>query len=854
MIRYRLLALSVVLALVGACGDDDGDDDDDDDDDDETCLPDCAFDAHAYELRARFDWETNRLIASEDITVVVSPASSSIELDADVEVSRVHAGETELVFEVDAAAGTLRVELAPLAPGDAPVTFTVEYEAAAAPASALIAALPRDNDPVDARVVFTNSEPDRGSQWLVAKHDPSDRARWAVELTVADGEDAVSNGDRAADDETAAGRVVRYELDTPIPTYLMAFAAGEVTHTERADGRVPLSVWHRAGLLVDAEAHLDIVAEQIATFEALIGPYPWDSYAVVLVPELGGGMENATITFNNELTGQGNISFALNAHELAHQWFGDWVTMRTYDDVWVKEGMATLLAAEADRARRDEAGLGRLMGYDLAFSAGDAIVDRDLTGLDKYTSGPYERAAWTITQIRARLGEAAFWASLREVLAAHARSSITGELFLRHFAPELDEATITQLLGALEERDVAQLDFTVAPTGAGNEVTMTLSDPGATFLDPIDISVVDAAGATSTEALAAGEALTVTVPSGGYLAPDEGDVHPTFDWTFYISENFYDEVRPLYLPPAAPATLAAFGDGSATHQERVLYAGLPVYDPEAFTALHAALDSDAARFSAMVQGCYVLLGLAPEDTGPWIEALTPIFDQPASTRFSNSYGYCGALLGTQLFATELADLGTAIAADRAARLEYLLSFDYGSETLALVGVVATDAPSLKLRDLAIARLSFQTVFGYGYSAIPAEELDAWRTFFRGRLPETTSSGRFRVLWRGVVGLADLEALPLVAPLFHTVPLAAYLQYQTLCQAYEMTIDAPDAWIAFVTALGTTDDLSAEANQVLADPAATCGFSAARMARPAGDKGAAEMRQSELHEFNTRISE
>ena len=80
---------------------------------------------------------------------------------------------------------------------------------------------------------------------------------------------------------------------------------------------------------------------------------------------------------------------------------------------------------------------GRLWDDSLAFTPGDAIVDDTLHGLDKYTSGPYERAGWMITQLRAKVGEAAFWDGLRGFLAAHALGSATGEQFLRSFG--LDE-------------------------------------------------------------------------------------------------------------------------------------------------------------------------------------------------------------------------------------------------------------------------------------------------------------------------------------------------------------------------------------------------------------------------------
>ena len=340
---------------------------------------------------------------------------------------------------------------------------------------------PRDDDPVASRVLFTDSEPDRGRRWLVGDHVPADRATFALELTIPADHDAIANGERTGDRASADGRVVSYAIAEPIPTYLMAFATGELDHVERTSGRVPLAVWFRRGLALDAAANLDMLAEQLATFEALLGPYPWSRYAVVLVPQYGGGMENATITFDNELSGQGVLGFGLSAHELAHQWFGDWVTMHGYDDVWVKEGMATLLAAEADRARRDRDGTGRWFGSDFNFNPDDAVVDPALTGLDKYTSGPYERAAWLMTQIRARIGDAAYWAGARKVLADHARGTITGEQFVRSFAPALDEATIARILAALPRRG--------APTHQ-QETAMTDSRATAGGARAADVDVV----------------------------------------------------------------------------------------------------------------------------------------------------------------------------------------------------------------------------------------------------------------------------------------------------------------------------------------------------------------------------
>ena len=807
-----LFAVTAVVVLASACGDPRPP---------SSCLPDCpgtrAYDAIAYTLRAHFDWARARLVASEDVTLALSSSDAVVELDSSVEVSAIHHRGSSLAFAADA--GLLTVDLAPLRPGSEPVTFTVEYEAA--PSEALMASESRDDDPVRSRVFYTDSEPARGVRWLVAKHHPSDRALWGVELTVAVDEDVISNGERVKDERQESERVVGYRMEEPLPTYLMAFAAGQIAHTTRTTGRIPLAVWYRRGLILDPEATLDVVSGAMATFEDRLGPYPFASYAVVLLPEYGGGMENATITFNGELYGQALVSASLNAHELAHQWFGDWVTMRDYDDVWVKEGMATLLTAEAERATRDREGKGRGFGTDFTFSPDDAIVDSTLTGLAKYTSGPYERGAWLIGQLRARVGETAFWSTLRDVLAQHSLDSIDGPTFVRSFAPALDDATITKAVASLPRHEVPAIAIAAVPSAGATDVTFTITDPGATLLAPINVTVVDATGAAVSHAMDATAPLTVTVPDGGYLAPDESDVHPYWEFSFTVDPTeFYGQLAPLMMPTSAPA-LAAFESRSAAHQERALYDfGLPAIAPTELDELVAALDSNDAAREAVVQGCAQLGSLEP---GPkadaWTTALTGFLTTPPLEGFSSEWGQCPPALVKQALAGELAQLTALnpLTPAQLARLDYLMSFDYGAdESFSAFSALATSGPTLRLRDQAIARLALQP--SWPYSPIPDSSLETWRGFFRGRLPLTTSATRFRAVWRGLYRLNDASALPLVAPLLHRVPLSAAVQRATVCQAYALSQKvAPESWTAFREAAQPWDTLAPAAAEVLADP-------------------------------------
>lgn len=763
-----------------------------------------GYDALAYTLAARFDWTTSTLAAHEEVTIACR-AQPIVELDAEVAIAAIAIDGRPAPFTVDEAAHTVAVDTGGV---DGPVTLAIDYTAT--PSDALLLRGPRDDDPVAARVLFTDSEPDRGRRWLVGDHTPADRATFAVELTVPVDHDVVANGERTGDRATADGRVVSYAIAEPIPTYLMAFATGELDHVERTGGRVPLAVWFRRGLAIDAQANLDMLAEQLATFEALIGPYPWSRYAVVLVPQYGGGMENATITFDNELSGQGALGFGLSAHELAHQWFGDWVTMHGYDDVWVKEGMATLLAVEADRARRDRDGTGRWFGSDFSFNPDDAVVDPALTGLAKYTSGPYERAAWIMTQIRARIGDAAYWAGARKVLAEHARGTITGEQFVRSFAPALDEATIARVLATLPRHGAPMITVTATPAAGGTTLGFTLDDPDQLLLAPIEVGAV---GADGTPAPRAALPTTVTVPDGGYLALDPDGVHPYWPYVFGPWSEYFAEIEPRMAPDAA-AALTAFASRAPAQQERGLYAGLPVTTAAEFTALYAGLDSTEAQATAATAACDVLTGLTGLDAMTFAQALAPALQTPAITRYQGAFARCGALVPGLLLGAELEALAAAPSAANAARLDYLMAFDYGAaRTLAALAPLMTRAPSLRLRDRAVARLAAQ--LAPPYAPVDPADAPAWQAFFRERYAAITSLGRLITVWRASARLSDVAALPLLASRLRAVPMPSFYQIDFICQAHDLA--PPADWAAFQDALQPWSTLPAGVAAVLADP-------------------------------------
>jgi len=192
---------------------------------------------------------------------------------------------------------------------------------------------------------------------------PDLKARFSLELEVPPGWRAVSNSPVVEDSRT----IIKFKETEPISTYLFAFAAGPF-ETLRAEGD-PVRLYVRRSRLAAAKMHVGEVLrlnrEATGYFERYFArAFPFAKYDLVLLPEVPyGGMEHAGASFLNEE----RVLFPappsatdylrraqLIFHETSHQWFGDLVTMRWFDDLWLKEGFANFMAAKAVEALQPE--------------------------------------------------------------------------------------------------------------------------------------------------------------------------------------------------------------------------------------------------------------------------------------------------------------------------------------------------------------------------------------------------------------------------------------------------------------------------------------------------------------------
>ncbi len=326
--------------------------------------------------------------------------------------------------------------------------------------------LHRFTDPADGRVYLYSDLETFDAHRVYACFDQPDM-KASYELTVTAPADwlVVSNMAPESSSQAADGLRWRFPPTPVMPTYITAIAAGAYHVVRDEHDGIPLGVYCRQSLAehLDAGEILEITRQGFDFFHSLFGiKYPFGKYDQLFVPEFKeGAMENAgCVTFVEAYIFRSRVTdFAREAraetilHEMAHMWFGDLVTMRWWDDLWLNESFATwagtLAQAEATRftsAWTTFAQLYKAWAYrqDQLPSTHPIAADiPDIHAVEVNFDGiTYAKGASVLKQLVAYVGRDNFLDGVRKYFAGHA----------------FGNATLADLLSALEEtsgRDLA---------------------------------------------------------------------------------------------------------------------------------------------------------------------------------------------------------------------------------------------------------------------------------------------------------------------------------------------------------------------------------------------------------------
>jgi aminopeptidase N len=297
--------------------------------------------------------------------------------------------------------------------------------------------------------LYTLLVPADANQLFPCFDQPDLRAPLTLALVAPAGWTVLANGPEVSAD-TASGRVThRFAETAPLSTYQMAFAAGPWRRATAAAAGRTISAYVRASRA--READLDsLLAMNLAALDWMeryfARPYPYRKFAFLLAPAFPfGGMEHPGAVFYNEdrfifrerpTLPRRLGRFSTILHEVAHMWFGDLVTMRWFDDLWLKEGFATYMAAKALADLDSASGAWKTFylankpaAYAVDETDGTTPLWQALENLDQaksnYGAIVYNKAPGVLKQLNYLVGERAFRAGVQVFLTRHAYASAT---------------------------------------------------------------------------------------------------------------------------------------------------------------------------------------------------------------------------------------------------------------------------------------------------------------------------------------------------------------------------------------------------------------------------------------------
>ena len=302
--------------------------------------------------------------------------------------------------------------------------------------------LHRFTDPADGRVyLWAMSFLDDAQRIFACFDQPDLKATIALTVDAAPGTTVVANARGQQD-----GDRWTFVPTEPMSTYAFTVAAGPWHSVHRQHGPVTLGVHCRQSLAAhldaDVEELFEITGQCFGLQEQLFGRgYPWgDTYDQLFVPEFNhGAMENpGAVTFTEDFVFRSRVTddarrkrAMVIAHEMAHMWFGDLVTMRWWDDLWLNESFAELLGfLTVDRATRftdtwvDFSATRKAWGYRADQLPSTHPVQGDVadnrSALLNFDGISYAKGASVLRQLMATIGEDAFFTGVRAYLDRHA--------------------------------------------------------------------------------------------------------------------------------------------------------------------------------------------------------------------------------------------------------------------------------------------------------------------------------------------------------------------------------------------------------------------------------------------------
>ncbi len=437
-----------------------------------------------------------------------------------------------------------------------------------------------------AAYAFTQFESQAARRAFPCFDEPEFKIPWQLTLTVPRGDLAVSNTPVAKEEAVGRERRVAFERTPPLPSYLVAVAVGPFDTVPIRGLGVPGRVVTVKGKARFAAEAARVTPPILAALEAYFGgKYPYKKLDLIAVPEFwAGAMENVgAVTFREErllldpaaaTAGERRALVTTTAHELAHMWFGDLVTLEWWDDIWLNESFASWMgdkvsgevAPEFDLSVGELAGFQRAMTVDARPSTHAIRQPVDAFGrTDTFDNLEYDKGQAVLEMVEHWLGADVFRGGVRAYLKAHAWGNAVGADFWNALGQASGQDVAAVVTSFLDQEGMPLVTATPLGGDRGELRQRRFLGYGeraaaATWKIPVTLGWRDGAELRTSTVVLADSVQTVTLPGPGtppWVAPDAGALG-------------------YYRWSVAPEMLARLADSAAaimSPRERAAYVG-----------------------------------------------------------------------------------------------------------------------------------------------------------------------------------------------------------------------------------------------------------------------------------------
>jgi aminopeptidase N len=376
-------------------------------------------------------------------------------------------------------------------------TRTYEILYAGIPADGLIISKNQYGD----RTFFGDNWPDRAHNWIPCKDEPGDKATFEFLVTAPAQYQVISNGKLQEEKILSDGKkFTHWAEDVSLSTKVMVIGAARFAIKQYDDSppNIPISAWVYPQDSITGFRNYAPAPAIVKFFSDYIGPYPYNKLANVQSTTIFGGMENASAIFYDEESAEENKPIeSLLSHEIAHQWFGDMASEKSFSHLWLSEGFATYLSDMYLESRYGVDTLNKeLMAARkkvIAFTrrSDKAVVDSTSPLMKLLNANSYQKAGWILHMLRRKVGDSLFHLVVRTYYERYkGKNAETKDL--RQVAEEVSHQDLHQFFQQwLYTAGIPQLDIHWSYSSKDKTVSVTVNQiqnqPAFEF--PLDLRI-----------------------------------------------------------------------------------------------------------------------------------------------------------------------------------------------------------------------------------------------------------------------------------------------------------------------------------------------------------------------------